>query len=130
MQIDPKREAYVSLATFRRNGKEVRTPVWFAENGGRLYVFSEGDAGKVKRIRATQRVRLAACSFRGRVHGDWVDGVARIVRQPELVARAYAGLLGKYGWQMRIANFLSRLSGRFEKRAIIEIELVVTDFPG
>ncbi len=123
MRIDPKRETYVSLGTFRRNGREVCTPVWFAEHGGRLYVFSEGDAGKVKRIRATQRVRLAACSFRGRVHGDWVDGAARIVREPELVARAYAALLDKYGWQMRIANFLSRLSGRFEKRAIIEIEL-------
>ncbi len=123
MQIDPERESYVSLATFRRNGKEVPTPVWFAEDGGRLYVFSEGDAGKVKRIRATRRVRLAACNFRGRVQGDWIDGTARIVTESELVERAYAALLSKYGWQMRLANFLSRLAGRFDKRAIIEIEL-------
>ncbi len=123
MQIDSQRESYVSLATFRRNGVEVRTPVWFAEDGGRLYVFSEGDAGKVKRIRATRRVRLAACGVRGGVHGAWIDGTARIVAEDEVVARAYAALVRKYGWQMQLANFASRLTGRFDKRAILEIEL-------
>ena len=43
-QLD--RENYISLATFRRNGDAVRTPVWFAESGGCLYVFTEADSGK------------------------------------------------------------------------------------
>jgi hypothetical protein len=30
-------QKYVSLATFRRTGQEVRTPVWFAEQAGKLY---------------------------------------------------------------------------------------------
>ncbi|MFP6629399.1 MAG: pyridoxamine 5'-phosphate oxidase family protein, partial [Myxococcota bacterium] len=47
---------YVSLATFRRDGREVRTPVWVARDGEHLYIFSEAKAGKVKRIRATKRV--------------------------------------------------------------------------
>ena len=42
------RAQYVSLATFRRDGRQVRTPVWVAPHEGRLYVFSECDAGKVK----------------------------------------------------------------------------------
>ncbi len=38
-----KGASYMSLATYRRDGREVRTPVWFAEGEGKLYVFSEGD---------------------------------------------------------------------------------------
>ena len=60
---------YVSLATFRRNGREVRTPVWLAKVDVRYYLFSEGKAGKVKRIRANGRARLAACDLRG-----WMPG--------------------------------------------------------
>ena len=38
------RKPYISLATYKRNGDEVRTPVWFAERAGRLYVFTEAKA--------------------------------------------------------------------------------------
>ena len=31
---------YFSLATFRRNGNAVPTPVWFAPAGDTFYVFS------------------------------------------------------------------------------------------
>ena len=31
---------YFNLATFRRNGKPVATPVWFAPAGDTFYVFS------------------------------------------------------------------------------------------
>jgi hypothetical protein len=37
---------YFSLATFRKNGNAVATPVWFAPAGNTFYVFSAGDAGK------------------------------------------------------------------------------------
>jgi hypothetical protein len=118
-------ERYVSLATFRRDGREVRTPVWIAEADGRLYAFSAGDAGKVKRIRATGRVRIAGCDARGRVSAGarWLDGRARIAAEPELVARAYAALRRKYGWQMRLLDWLSGLAGRRSRRAVIEIAL-------
>ncbi len=116
-------ESYVSLASFRRDGREVRTPVWIAESAGRLYVFSAGDAGKVKRIRATRGVRLAGCDARGRVHGAWVEGRARIVAEEATRDRAYAALRRKYGWQMRLLDLASRLAGRLGRRALIEIEL-------
>lgn len=117
-------ETYVSLATFRRDGREVRTPVWVAADGGRLYVFSAGDAGKVKRIRATGRVRLAGCDMRGGVHGAWVDGQGRVVGQePDTLRRGYAALRRKYGWQMWIGDVFSRVTGRYDRRALLEIEL-------
>ena len=39
---DLDRHRYLSLATFRRNGAEVTTPVWFAAGDGKLYVFTAG----------------------------------------------------------------------------------------
>jgi uncharacterized protein len=121
--FDPANEPYVSLATFRRNGMEVKTPVWIAENQGRYYVFSAGDAGKVKRIRATSRVRLAACDLRGNVSSEWIEGDARIVSEPSVLAAALQALRTKYGLQMRFTDFFAKLSGRFGKRAYLEITL-------
>lgn len=115
-------ESYVSLATFRRDGREVRTPVWFARRGARLYVFSEGDAGKVKRLRSGPRARLAACGVTGRVHGDWIEARGRIVDDPEIAERGYAALHAKYGWRMRVVDFFSGLTGRRERRALLELE--------
>lgn len=120
--FDPQTAAYVSLASFRRNGKEVLTTVWIAGSDGRYYVFSAGNAGKVKRIRANPSLRLAACDAAGRVLSSWIDGTARVVNDPEVIARAYALLRGKYGWRMRLLDFLARLSGRYVRRAIIEID--------
>ena len=121
--FDPATETYVSLGTFRRDGREVRTPVWLARANGLYYVFSEGAAGKVKRLRSNDRIRMAACTFRGVVSSAWLEGHARVVSDPMVVAGAYRAFAQKYGWQMRLANFVARLSGRFEKRAMIEIRI-------
>ena len=114
---------YVNLATFRRDGREVRTPVWVAGDGGHLYVFSEGKAGKVKRIRATKRVAVAACDVRGGLKGEFLAGVGRVVEDPETVRRGYAALHRKYGLMMTLADFFSRLSGRIRARALLELDL-------
>jgi uncharacterized protein len=123
LPFDPASERYVSLATFRRNGAEVKTPVWIAAVADRYYVFSEGEAGKVKRIRVTPRVRLAACSLRGEVKSDWINGEARLVSEPEVIAVASRALRAKYGFQMRFGDFFATLTGRIHKRAYIEITL-------
>jgi PPOX class probable F420-dependent enzyme len=117
------RESYINLATFRRDGRAVETPVWFAVREGKLYVFSEAKAGKVKRLRNFSRIRVAPCGVRGALKGEWVEGNGRRVDDEVLVEAAYEALIRKYGWQMRLANFFSRLAGRFDKRAILELEL-------
>ena len=117
------RQRYLNLATFRRNGRAVETPVWFALREGRLYVFTDGTSGKVKRLRANPRIRIAPCDVRGGLKGEWIEGTCRRVDQPTTVEAAYAALLRKYGLQMRILNFFSRLSGRIQQRAILELEV-------
>jgi len=115
---------YVSLATWRKNGKEVRTPVWVARSGERLYVFTERTAGKVKRLRNSPRSALAPCDVRGGLKGDFTAAESRLVEDPAVIASAYAAFREKYGWQIRLTDFFSKLTGRYGKRAMIEIELV------
>src|SRR5262245_59184471 len=114
---DGRRDArYLSLATFRRNGAEVRTPIWFAVVDDALYAFTAGGSGKVKRLRHSPRARIAPCDARGRVLGAWEDAVAHIVRDHESTVGAHAALRAKYGWQMRLLDLFSRLTGRARHR--------------
>ena len=117
------RHRYMSLATFRRSGAEVKTPVWFAAADGKLYVFTAGESGKVKRLRHSSRARVAPSDARGQVRGAWRDATARIVTDLPLIERAHAALRAKYGWQVRLTNLFSRLAGRIRRRAWIEIEV-------
>jgi len=117
------RHRYMSLATFRRSGAEVATPVWFAAANGRLYVFTAEQSGKVKRLRHSSRARVAPSDARGWVRGAWRDASARIVTEPRSIERARAALESKYGWQMRVTDLLSRLTGRINHRAWLEIQL-------
>jgi PPOX class probable F420-dependent enzyme len=118
-----ERHRYLTLATFRRTGAEVRTPVWFAVVAGRIYVFTAGESGKVKRLRGSSRARVAPSDMRGRARGEWRDVAARIVTEPGVIERAHAALRAKYGWQMRLGDLFSRLTGRIRRRAWIEIEV-------
>lgn len=114
---------YFSLATFRRNGNAVPTPVWFAQAGDAFYVFSAPDAGKVKRIRLSSRARVAACDVRGKLLGEWMDAKARLVSDADEIRSAYASLHRKYRLQMLIGDFFSKLTGRFDRRQFIAVTL-------
>ena len=114
---------YISLETFRKTGVGVRTPVWFAADPGApniFYLYSELEAGKVKRIRNNSHVRVAPCSIRGNVRGAWVDGQARIIEGDE-ANKAQALLRQKYGWMKRMGDFFSRLMGH--KQALLQINV-------
>jgi len=117
------RHRYLALATFRRSGAEVRTPVWFATMDGKVYVFTAGESGKVKRLRRSSRARVAPSDVRGGARGEWWDAGARLVTEPGLIERAHAALRAKYGWQAWVGDVLSRLTGRIRHRAWIEIEV-------
>ncbi|HKS47129.1 MAG TPA: PPOX class F420-dependent oxidoreductase [Amycolatopsis sp.] len=116
-------EKYVALTTYRRTGDPVATPVWLAGDGGELLVWSERQAGKVKRIRRDPAVAVQACDVRGRrTHGAEVRGKARILdgagsdRARRAIARKY-GLLGQ------VTMFFSRLRGGRDRTVGIAITL-------
>lgn len=114
---------YVTLATYRKSGVEVATPVWCAESDGELVIFSEARAGKVKRLRNSSRAKLAECTGRGRRTGEWHTAAATIIADPQDVDRALAALRAKYGWQMWLADTAAKLLGRFDARAYLSVQL-------
>jgi PPOX class probable F420-dependent enzyme len=118
-----RKASYVSLATFKRSGDAVRTPVWAAPSGDALYVFSAGNAGKVKRLRNSDRAEVAVCDVRGKVLGEWHPATARLVTESAEIGQALTALRRKYGVQMWLADVGSRLTGKFDKRAYIRVEL-------
>jgi len=91
---------YISLTTFRKTGVGVSTPVWFGEEGDKLYVMTRSDMGKAKRIRNNPRVRVAPCTVRGKVTGPEFDASARIL-PPEQHAQARPAINRKY-WAARL----------------------------
>ena len=107
--VDPARgfeplrgKQYALLTTFRRSGEAVPTPVWFGVgDDGKLYIRSERDTGKVKRIRNDGRVRVAPSNFRGKPLGPPVEGQARIL-PPEEEERAERAIQSNYGRFRRI----------------------------
>src|SRR5262249_33844120 len=111
----------MSLETFKRNGQGVRTPVWFVPYNDALYVYTEADSWKVKRIRNNPHVRVAPCTVRGDIKGPWVHATASLVEGNErLVADKL--LNRKYPLKM-IFNVLSRLTRR--RRVMIRIEATI-----
>src|ERR1700730_16714611 len=99
-------QKYLNLETYRKNGNAVATPVWFAEDGGVLYIYSLADAGKVKRIRNNPRVRVAPCGMRAKLKGEWVETRARILQGDE-AAKGHRLLDEKYGLLKKIGNVFS-----------------------
>lgn len=130
---DLARERYLSVTTFRKDGSEASTPVWVvSDDPHRLLVATGADTWKVRRIKHNAHVRVAGCSARGKVHGETLEGKARLVDEEKLVRRLQ---YEKYGFQKRLIEGTYRLYLRLTKKqrapeAFVEItpreELVET----
>ena len=114
---------YLLLGTLKKNGSFVDTPVWFAKDGNTLYMFSTGDAGKVKRLRNFSDARVAPCTVSGKALGDFVPAEAILIDTEEGAREVHRQLVKKYGWQMRLLDVGARLAGRINSRAFIKAEL-------
>lgn len=123
MADDLNASNYLSLGTWRKNGTVVDTPVWFAAEGEDLYVFSAGNAGKVKRLRNSPRARVAPCNMTGKLLGEWRDATAEIIADEASVEQAHKALVRRYGLQMRLLDLMSWVGGKINKRAFIRIRL-------
>ena len=114
---------YISLETRRRSGVTVRTTVWLVEDGGQLYIRTDPNSGKAKRIRWNPHVRVARSDMRGNVKGDWATGEA--VRVDENESEKVRELFRKkYGLQIRLLGAISRLAGgRRDDSLVLGIQL-------
>ena len=94
---------YANLITVKRDGTKVSTPVWFALDGEKLYMYSNLNAGKMKRVRNNPAVEVGQCDVRGKPIGETVS--AHAIELPESQGKYVHGLLDrKYGWKKRLMN--------------------------
>lgn len=93
---------YINFETFRKNGGGVKTPLWFAEDGGALYARSFEGTGKAKRLRRDSRARVVPCDVRGNALGEWVVAEAWILDDTSEAKRADRLLNEKYGILKRL----------------------------
>jgi len=86
---------YLSLTSYKRDGSPVATPLWFVQDGSRLFVSTGRDSAKVRRIGRNPVVSVTPCTASGRVRGEPAPAHARIAtdeearRAEELMARKY-----------------------------------------
>lgn len=119
---------YVRLTTYRRDGREVATPVWFAfpENAGageRAYVVTGASTGKAKRIRAGSPADLTPSDWRGRpINGSSTIRAAARLLPDEESGPAEEALSGKYGLQYRAFDLVERrVSRNPSERVFLEL---------
>lgn len=102
---------YVAVATYKKDGTAVSTPVWIAPDGDSLVFWTISTSWKVKRIRNNPAVAVVVCNVRGAQHsGDWVRGTAEVLDAAgsqavrDVIARKY----GMLGWVSLRASELRR----------------------
>ena len=102
---------YISVESFRKSGEAVRTPVWFTADGDRVFRWTLSNSGKVKRIRGNPCVRLARCSARGEIAGEWISAVGRVYENRDAVKAQSRRMSGKYGLLFQPFRMIGVLRG-------------------
>lgn len=109
---------YLSLATFKRDGTRVATPVWVTRDGDHLYVITEATAGKAKRLRNSSRAEVAPCDMRGNLTGDVHEATAVLLDEQgtqkvnDLINAKYGSMARVLGVRGKVAALLGRGQGR------------------
>jgi uncharacterized protein len=108
--MDPfVQQKYLNLETFRKSGQGVKTPVWFAQNDGAFYVWTQADSGKAKRIRRDGQVKIAPCTVSGKLLGTWVDGRATADASSQAIQHVRKLMQKKYGLSFILFHWMIRL---------------------
>jgi uncharacterized protein len=120
---DVAESEYILLTTFTKDGKAKPTAIWAPPDGDRLVVITEEKSWKVKRIRNTPRVTVAACDMRGNPKSEAVEATATILDKSANGA-TYDAIAKRYGLIGKTFRFFSKLRGGMEKNVTIELKAV------
>ena len=108
------------MTTFTKDGRPKPTPIWAARDGNRLLVITQDASWKVKRIRNTPRVTLAACDRRGRPKSAAVEAVAAVLDK-SCNGAVYDAIGKRYGLIGRAFNLISKLRGGMQNNVGLEL---------
>lgn len=118
-----RKEEFLSLETYRKNGETIKSPMWFAQDNDALYLWTMADTSKVKRIRNNPNVNVAPCKRMGEVTGEWMTAHATIDDSPIMVAQVEALLLKKIGLFFRLFRLIDAIRDRQKNSHRICIKL-------
>ncbi len=99
------KEMYISLTTFRRDGRAVATALWFVLDGDQILIWTSPNSGKAKRIRNNPTVTVAPCTRTGKPTGPAFDATARFLLEADF-PQAMRRLNTKYGFTKRLIDAL------------------------
>ncbi|MEY2845777.1 MAG: hypothetical protein RL076_1323 [Chloroflexota bacterium] len=114
-------QQFMNLITQRKSGADVSTPVWFVQEGDRLYVMTGSNAGKVKRIRNNPHVQVAPSDRAGAPLGPSQPAIARVISDASEAATANTLLTKKYGLMKRMFDLMALFNGGANSRAYLVI---------
>ena len=119
-------QEFLSLETFRKSGIGVKTPVWFAQEGDTLYIWTVGDSGKIKRIRNNPQVTIAPCKRFGKVTGEWMPARASVDHSAAAVRHVEVLLSRKLGFEFAVFRLIDRLRDRWKgsHRVCVKVSLI------
>ena len=119
-QFDGK--LFLNLETFRKDGRSMKTPVWFTQEGDVIYVRTVAGSGKVKRVKNNGTVRVVPCEADGTPTGEWVSAHA-VEDTDEVTAALVAGLLERKYGEERVRQFAEATAARGDKYTVLKIGL-------
>jgi PPOX class probable F420-dependent enzyme len=97
-----QKKNYLSIESYRKSGEPVRTPVWFVEDGGSLFVRTGPNSGKVKRLKRNPNLKVVPCSMGGAPQGTWAPATFEIVSDEQQAGKINSLFNKKYGLQKAI----------------------------
>ncbi len=112
---------YILLTTFTKDGRPKPTAVWAPPDGERLRVITQEKSWKVKRIRNTPRVTIAACDRSGNPKGEAIEAVATILDK-SANGRTYDVIAERYGLMGKTFGFFSKLRGGMKNNVTVELK--------
>ena len=104
-----EKQQYMNIETFRKNGQGVKTPVWFAQDGDALLLWTMDSSGKAKRIRRDGKVRVVPSTASGEPVGEWIETQARADNSGEAVSHAAKLFKQKYGFMFNVFATMGKL---------------------
>jgi uncharacterized protein len=114
------KQQYINLISYRANGEAVKTPVWFAQIGEKLYVMTFQNSGKIKRIKRNQQIAVEPSDQRGKSLGAEIPAQASIM-PAEQQQMAIDALNKKYGFIKWLFDVVGKLTRNLDKRVYLEI---------
>ena len=115
-----EKQQFLNIETFRKNRQGLKTPVWFAQDGDRLHIWTETSSGKAKRIRRDGNVRIAPSTASGEtLLGEWVSARATVHDSEIKLTETETLFKKKYGVVFTILSNLNKWRGG--KYASIEV---------